>query len=57
MTEWISDRLPTEADADPLGMVRWGPRLPGFLCPWSDVRAGEVWTHTSAFNPSTREPS
>jgi hypothetical protein len=49
MTPWIKDRLPTPEDADPLGMVRWGPALPGYICRWQDVRLGEPWTHTSAW--------
>jgi hypothetical protein len=40
---------PTAADADPFGMARWGPRLPGMLIPWNEVRAGEQWCHSSAW--------
>jgi len=47
---WISDRLPTSADADLHGSVRWGPRHPGLLCPWQDVRPGEPWRHSSAWS-------
>ena len=42
---------PTAADADPLGMVRWGPQLPGFLIRWDEVRPGEQWSHSSALTP------
>jgi hypothetical protein len=43
-TPWIRDRLPTEADADSLGMVRWGPDKPGMLMAWDQVRYSEPWT-------------
>ena len=49
---YTTDRLPTPADADPLGMVRWGPNHPGLLCPWQDVRPGEPWAHSSAWRPT-----
>jgi hypothetical protein len=51
MTPWITDRLPSPADADLHGQVRWGPHHPGLLCHWADVRAGEAWTHSSAWRP------
>jgi len=51
MTQWITDRLPTAADADLHGMVRWGPNQPGLLCLWSEVRPGESWSHSSAWQP------
>ena len=50
-TPWIHDRLPTEADADSLGMVRWGPDKPGMLMAWDQVRYSEPWTHSSAWRP------
>lgn len=49
MADWTADRLPTRNDADLLGMVRWGPRLPGMLIPWDEVRAGEQWAHSAAW--------
>jgi hypothetical protein len=50
---WIKHRLPTAADADPLGMVRWGPALPGFLTRWQEVRPDEPWAHSTAWrNPA-----
>lgn len=49
MTSWIVDRLPTLADADPLGYVRWGLNYPGMLLLWDDVRPGEAWKHSSAW--------
>lgn len=49
MTGYTTDRLPTAADADPFGQVRWSPHHPGMLCPWQDVRPGEAWTHSSAW--------
>lgn len=52
MTIWISDRLPTSADADLHGMVRWSPDLPGMLMPWQGVRPGERWTHSAAWRPA-----
>ena len=57
MPDWITDRLPTAADADPFGMVRWSPHHPGLLTPWTDVRPGEPWTHSSAWtHPTDRVP-
>jgi hypothetical protein len=50
MTEWIKDRLPTANDADLHGLVRWNPMLPGMLMRWDDVRPGEAWRHTSAWD-------
>lgn len=49
--DWINHRLPTAADADEHGMVRWGPQLPGMLCRWDEVRAGEMWRRSSAWQP------
>jgi hypothetical protein len=40
---------PTAADADPFGMVRWDPRLPGMLIRWDEVRDGEQWAHSAAW--------
>jgi len=51
MEIWVTDRLPTQHDADPQGTVRWGPRCPGLLLPWHQVRHGEPWTHSSAWKP------
>lgn len=49
MAQWISDRLPTQQDADLHGQVRWNPKLPGMLMHWLGVRQGELWAHTSAW--------
>lgn len=49
MTDWITDRRPTAADADAWCMVRWNPRCPGLLCRWDEVHDGEAWQHTSAW--------
>lgn len=59
MADWHTDRRPTAADADPLGMVRWGPTHPGLLCHWSEVRpglslgqaGGTAWERSSAELP------
>jgi hypothetical protein len=51
MITWIRDRLPTAADADLHGMVRWNPMLPGMLVRWDDVRTGEVWSRSAAWQP------
>jgi hypothetical protein len=53
---WHADRLPTAADADPFGQVRWGPQHPGLLCHWSEVRSGEQWTHSSAWRGANPVP-
>jgi hypothetical protein len=44
MTEWITDRLPTAADADGEGEVsiRRGPELLGYMH-WSCVVPGQPW--------------
>jgi len=47
--KWHCDRLPTADDADLHGMVRWGPDKPGLLMPWQDVRPGESWARTAAW--------
>ena len=56
--EWITDRLPTEADGDMDGDVRLRDR-PG-SSGWSFVRPGAPWRHTSYWKPSaepeTTEP-
>jgi hypothetical protein len=49
MTNWICNRLPTEKDADIHGMVLWQPDRPGLLMHWSEVRPGEVWGRSSAW--------
>jgi hypothetical protein len=51
VTDWIQDRVPAAEDADLHGMVRWGPRMPGLLMRWDEVRPGEPWQHTSAWVP------
>jgi|GEM_PF-4916780 len=53
---WHTDRLPTAEDADPHGMVRWGPSHPGLLCRWDRVRPGEPWAHSSAWRPPETTP-
>jgi hypothetical protein len=55
MTGWTTDRVPTSSDADPLGYVRWGPNYPGMLLLWNDVRLGEAWKHSSAWNENEPE--
>jgi hypothetical protein len=49
VTQWHTTP-PTETDADPFGMVRWGPRLPGMLIRWDEVRPGEQWAHSAAWH-------
>lgn len=49
MTGYTTHRQPTAADADLQGMVRWSPHHPGLLCRWQDVRPGEAWAHSSAW--------
>lgn len=51
MSHWIADRLPAAEDADLHGFVRWGPLQPGLLMPWIDVRPGEQWAHSAAWQP------
>ena len=63
--EWITNRLPTEADGDREGEVRL-KRKPGFtecsfvLVHWSIVGSGAPWQHTSYWKQSaeheTTEP-
>jgi hypothetical protein len=48
MIQWRTTP-PNPADADPFGMVRWDPRLPGMLIRWDEVRPGEQWAHSSAW--------
>ncbi len=49
MTEWITDRLPTRADADAEGEVtiRRGPELLGYMY-WSCVVPGQPWWSRNA---------
>jgi hypothetical protein len=58
--EWITDRLPTEADGDQDGEVRMVLRpnvsAPWHLAHWSCVGAGAFWQHTSCWEPPT-EPT
>lgn len=44
MSEWITDRLPTEADADEDHCV-WWTSIDGevVLCYYEDIKTGEVW--------------
>ena len=53
---WTNDRLPTAADADLQGQVRWGPQHPGLLCHWSEVRPGEAWARSAAWKGAEPEP-
>jgi hypothetical protein len=53
----ITPDEPIAADADPFGMVRWNPRLPGMLMAWHDVRDGEAWTHSAAWQAPSCGPS
>jgi hypothetical protein len=56
MTKWISNRLPTKEDADIHGMVLWRPDRPGLLMAWSEVRLGEIWARSSAWqDPSLKK--
>jgi uncharacterized protein YceH (UPF0502 family) len=52
--EWITDRLPTEADGDHIGSVhvKMHPRG-GSFCRiyWSHVAAGAPWQHTNHWQP------
>jgi hypothetical protein len=56
--EWITDRLPTEADGDMDGDVRMVPAPHAdsddyLLVHWSYVAAGAPWQHTSCWQPPT----
>jgi len=44
MSEWITDRLPTEADGDEDHCV-WWTSIDGevVLCYYEDIKTGEVW--------------
>jgi hypothetical protein len=53
---WHTDRLPTAADADLHGLVRWRPEASGLMMRWDDVRPGEAWAHTSAWRDAKPEP-
>lgn len=57
--EWITDRLPTEADADEDGDVTVQNRLDvepsaGVYFIWSMVRPGMAWTHTDIWEAPTK---
>ena len=61
--EWITDRLPTEADGDGSGDVRLrrrpGPSAEFNFAHWSHVGPGAPWQHTSYWqnhNPTPTEP-
>lgn len=44
MSEWITDRLPTEADADEYFCVYWMSIYNGVIpCNYEDIKVGEVW--------------
>ena len=50
MTEWITDRPPTEADADPDGDVLIRRNPSDFIhLPWRYVAAGAPWRRTGTF--------
>lgn len=53
MSEWITDRLPTEADADEYYKV-WWTSIDGEIAPcyYEDIKPGEVW----APKPKTLKP-
>lgn len=53
---WHHDRLPTRADADLHGMVRWRPDAPGLLMRWDEVRPREAWARTAAWRPPEDQP-
>jgi hypothetical protein len=54
--EWITDRLPTEADGDRDGNV-WMRHVSGseynFFAPWSHVGPGAPWQRTIYWKPPT----
>ena len=57
--EWITDRLPTEADGDGDGDVRmmYGPGSDDYtFAHWSHVGHGAPWQRTSCWEPPT-EPT
>jgi hypothetical protein len=54
--KWHVDRLPTADDADLQGLVRWRPDAPGLLMNWQDVRVGESWARTAAWQPQPERP-
>jgi len=58
--EWITNRLPTEADGDSDGDVRLRRGKNFGLVHWSYVGPGAPWQHTSYWKPSaepeTTEP-
>jgi hypothetical protein len=54
--EWITDRLPTEADGDQDGDVRMVRCGVYYLAHWSYVGSGAPWQHTSCWEPPT-EPT
>jgi hypothetical protein len=52
--EWITDRLPTEADGDAYGDVRrrhWSDPSKYDLAHWSHVGPGAPWQRTSYWKP------
>ena len=55
MADWITDRLPTEADADAEGEVsiRRGPELRSYMH-WSYVVPGQPWWSSSAATQPTQ---
>lgn len=58
MTDWITDRPPTAADADEHGKVlAHGETCSGFI-EWAEVPAGTPWRHTSIWGatPTTTIP-
>lgn len=47
MTDWITDRLPTEADADKYGFVTTPGLMGTVQNHWSTVMRGAPWRHTT----------
>lgn len=59
MSNWITDRLPTRADADEWGLVlvrHLGLKSSQVIAHWSNL-AGAEWRHTSDWTPPTPEPT
>ena len=48
-TDWITDRLPTEADADGHGEVLAQDEPWGSFTEWEAVTTGTPWRHTSTW--------
>jgi hypothetical protein len=58
--QWITDRLPTEADGDADGDVRlrrWPGSIEYSFAHWSHIGLGVPWRHTSYWKPPTEHTS